>query len=148
MEMQLPDDFKEFLRSLNSNEVEYLVIGGFAVGYYGYPRATNDLDVWVAQTELNARRVVAAVQEFGFSTPELGPELFLKPDSIVRMGIPPMRVELLTTISGVEFDTCYHDRVQGELDGVPVALISLEDLKQNKRAAGRYKDLDDLEQLP
>ncbi len=147
MEMQLPEDFKEFLRLLNSNEVEYLLIGGFAVGYYGYPRATNDIDVWVARTETNSRKIVSTLEEFGFGTPELKPELFLMPDRIVRMGVPPMRVEVLTSISGVEFEPCYQARVQGELDGVPVDLIGLDDLKTNKRASGRYKDLDDLEQL-
>ena len=148
MEMQLPDDFKEFLSSLNSNEVEYLLIGGFAVGYYGYPRATNDIDVWVSRTESNSKRLVAALEEFGFGTAELKPELFLKPDCIVRMGVPPMRVEILTSISGVEFDACYQARLQGELDGVAVDVIALEDLKKNKQASGRHKDLDDLEHLP
>ena len=105
--MQLPDDFKEFLRLLNLFEVEYLLIGGFAVGYYGYPRATNDIDVWVSRTESNAAKLVATLEEFGFGTPELKQELFQKPDCIVRMGVPPMRVEILTSISGVEFEQCY-----------------------------------------
>ncbi len=148
MEMQLPDDFKEFLKLLNSAEVEYLLIGGFAVGYYGYPRATNDIDVWVSRTESNAAKLVATLEEFGFGTPELKPELFQKPDCIVRMGVPPMRVEILTSISGVEFEKCYQARLRGELDGVEVDLIALEDLKKNKQASGRHKDLDDLEHLP
>jgi len=92
MEMQLPDDFKELL---NSHKVEYLHIGGFAVGYHGFPRATNDIDVWVARTESKATKLVAALDEFGFGTAELKPEIFLIPGKIVRMGVPPMRVEVL-----------------------------------------------------
>ncbi len=95
MEMQLPEDFKEFLKLLDSAEVEYLLIGGFAVGYYGYPRTTNDIDVWVSRTKPNAAKLVATLEEFGVGTPELRPELFQKSDCIVRMGVPPMRVEFL-----------------------------------------------------
>lgn len=146
--MELPDDFKEFLRLLNSNEVEYLLIGGFAVAYYGYPRATSDIDVWVARSEANSTRVVAALKEFGFGTPELNAELFMKPNCIVRMGVPPMRVEVLTSISGVEFAKCYASRLQAELESIQVSLIGLDDLKKNKRASGRHKDLDDLDNLP
>ena len=148
METQLPQDFKEFLRLLNDNQVEYLLIGGYAVGYHGYPRATNDLDIWIAVHPNNARNVVAALREFGFNLPELKAELFLTPDTIVRMGIPPMRIEILTSISGIEFDETYPSRIIDTLDGVEVNLISLDMLKRNKQASGRYKDLDDLEHLP
>jgi hypothetical protein len=85
----LPPDFKEFLQLLNAKSVEYLLIGGYAVGYYGYVRATADIDVWLAMTPENADRAVEALREFGFNVPELSPELFLRPDSIVRMGLPP-----------------------------------------------------------
>lgn len=97
MEMQLPQDFKEFLKLLNEQQVEYLLIGGYAVGYHGYPRATNDLDIWIAIHPENAQRIVSTLQEFGFNLPELNTEIFLAPDSIVRMGIPPMRLEILTS---------------------------------------------------
>jgi len=148
MAIELPRDFSEFLRLLNDREVRYLVIGGYAVGYHGYPRATNDLDVWIAIAPDNAARVVGALEEFGFGSAELTTDLFLKEDSIIRMGLPPMRIEILTTISGVSFETCYRDRVEGVFGGTEVTLISLDDLKRNKRASGRYKDLDDLEHLP
>ncbi|MEZ4769472.1 MAG: hypothetical protein R2844_13720 [Caldilineales bacterium] len=148
MEMQLPQDFKEFLRLLNDHRVEYLLIGGYAVGYHGYPRATNDLDIWIAMSADNARRVVKVLKHFGFGLPELNEDLFLVPDSIVRMGIPPMRIELLTSVSGIDFAASYPYRVVAILDGVQVNLIDLDSLKQNKRAAGRFKDLDDLEHLP
>lgn len=148
MVIELPRDFSEFLRLLNDREVRYLVIGGYAVGYHGYPRATNDLDVWIAIAPDNAARVVEALEDFGFGSAELTTDLFLKEDSIIRMGLPPMRIEILTTISGVSFETCYQDRVEGIFGGTEVTLISLDDLKRNKRASGRYKDLDDLEHLP
>lgn len=148
MDIALPPDFKEFLKLLKENEVEYLLIGGYAIGYHGYPRATNDLDVWVAIDPNNAQKIVTALQQFGFQTPDLTDKLFLQEKSIVRMGVPPMRIEILTTISGVDFEDCFQARVETILDGVEVNLISLSHLKQNKKASGRYKDLDDLEHLP
>ena len=148
MEMQLPPDFKEFLKLLNTNQVEYLLIGGYAVGYYGHLRATGDIDFWVAINAHNAKQLVSVLQEFGFDTPELSSALFLEADKIIRMGIPPMRIEILTTISGVQFSDCYSERVEDVWDNVPVHIISLQHLKQNKRASARFKDLDDLEHLP
>jgi hypothetical protein len=148
MDIELPNDFKEFLKLLNFHQVEYLLIGGFAVGYYGYPRATNDMDVWVAVNPSNADRLVEALNAFGFAGSGLTAELFLEEKKIIRMGHPPMRIEVLTGISGVEFTVCYAQRVVDEIDAIPVNIINLEDLKQNKRASGRYKDLSDLEHLP
>ena len=145
---QLPDDFREFLRLLNAHRVEYLLVGGYAVGVHGYPRATIDIDVWVAATPDNAARIVSALHEFGFDVPALVPSLFLNPSSIVRFGTPPFRIEVMTTIDGVEFDSCRPNAIDIELDGVRVPVISLADLKTNKRAAGRHKDLADLDNLP
>jgi hypothetical protein len=146
--IHLPPDFKDFLKLLNENQVEYLLIGGYAVGYYGYPRATADMDIWVAMSPENADRLVLVLKEFGFASPDLKSDLFLQADKIVRMGVPPVRLEITTTISGVGFDDCYQNREIGEIDGVQVNLISLPHLKANKRAAGRYKDLNDIENLP
>ncbi len=144
----LPPDFKEFLRLLNAHKVEYLVIGGYAVGYHGYPRATADLDIWVAARPANAARIVAALKEFGFDLPDLSPELFLREWQIIRLGVPPVRIEIATTISGVDFAESHAERIEDTLDGVPVSLISLKHLKANKKAAGRHEDLADLEHLP
>jgi hypothetical protein len=146
--IQLPRDFKEFLRSFNAHKVEYLLIGGYAVNYHGYPRATADMDIWIAVHPANADRVVAALREFGFDLPDLTPELFLSQWQIVRLGVPPVRIEIATTISGVDFGECYAERVTDTLDGVPVSLISLRHLKLNKKASGRHQDLADLEHLP
>ena len=148
MESELASDYKEFLRLLRAHGVEYLLIGGWAVGYYGYPRATYDLDVWIATSPANAARVVKALADFGFDVPGLSSDLFLQPDKIVRMGVEPKRIELMTSISGVQFDECYRERLETTMNEVPVSLISLRDLKINKRASGRLKDLADLEQLP
>ncbi len=148
MEIGLPQDFKDFLRLLDAEGVKYLLIGGYAVAYHGFPRATEDIDLWVASTPENASRATAALRKFGFDVPELDPSLFLKPDSIVRMGVPPLRIELSTTISGVTFDECFKTRVTELIDGIPVSIISLSDLKANKKASGRHQDLADLERLP
>lgn len=146
--VHLPFDFKEFLRLFNAHQVEYLLIGGYAVGYYGYPRATADMDIWIAMHPANAEKLVAVLQAFGFDVPELSVDLFLKENQIIRMGMPPVRIEMVTTISGVRFAECYADRVVDVLDGVEVNLISLKHLRVNKKASGRHKDLDDLENLP
>jgi hypothetical protein len=146
--IHLPPDFREFLQLLNAHHVEYLLIGGYAVGYHGYPRATADMDIWVAIHPQNAERIVAALREFGFDLPGLTADLFLKENQIIRMGVPPIRIEITTTISGVNFRECYAERIIDTLDQIPVNLISLGRLKANKRAAGRHKDLNDLENLP
>ncbi len=146
--IRLPNDFKDFLRLLNSKQVEYLVIGGYAVGYYGYPRATGDIDIWIAVHRRNAEKLVEVMREFGFAVKELTEELFLQANNVVRLGMPPLRIEVLTTISGVDFDECYRERKTDVIDDVEVNLISLEHLKANKKATGRLKDLSDLEHLP
>ncbi|HWR71600.1 MAG TPA: DUF6036 family nucleotidyltransferase [Nitrospirota bacterium] len=146
--INLSPDFKEFLRLLNAQHVEYLLIGGYAVAYHGYPRATADMDIWIAIHPQNAEKVIAVLKEFGFHTAQLTPELFMKKEQIIRMGLPPVRIEIATSISGVRFEECWVNRVVDILDDVEVNIIGLEDLRRNKKAAGRHKDLDDLENLP
>jgi predicted nucleotidyltransferase len=148
MAPELPTDFSEFLRLLNAHGVSYLIVGGYAVGYHGHPRATADIDIWVGQDEDTARRLVAVIQEFGFDTPALSADLFTRPDQVVRLGVPPVRIEILTSIAGVDFGDCLSRAVAAELGGVSVAFIGLADLKRNKRAAGRHQDLADVEHLP
>jgi hypothetical protein len=143
----LPQDFKDFLRLLNLRQVEYLLIGGYAVGYYGYARATADIDIWIAIHPENAQKVVDVIREFGFNIQELSSELFLQENKVIRMGVPPFRIEVLTTISGVSFEECYAERTVDVLDEIEVNIIDLEHLKINKKASGRLKDLADLEHL-
>jgi predicted nucleotidyltransferase len=136
------------LKLLNANQVEYLLIGGYAVGYHGYPRATADMDIWIAIKPENSTRLINVFNEFGFSDSVLKSDIFLKEDQIIRIGLPPIRIEVVTTISGVSFDECYSERVIDKIDGIKVNLIDLKHLKINKKASGRHKDLNDLENLP
>ena len=140
-------DFRDFLRLLNSHGVEYLIVGGYAVGLHGYPRATGDMDVWIAVNPSNAKKTAMVLREFDMPEELITDELFLDRDKVVRMGVPPVRIEVITGASGVKFSECYSRREVIEIDGVPVNFISLEDLKINKKASGRHKDLEDLEHL-
>ena len=144
----LPPDLKDFLRLLNSNKVEYLLVGGYAVGYYGYPRATGDMDIWIARNPDNAANVMTVLQAFGFGSSSVLPTLFLTPDKVFRMGNPPLRIELLTDISGVEFADCWESREVTMIEDIIVNIINLDDLKRNKLASGRMKDKNDLKHLP
>lgn len=148
MRIQLPEDFREFLRLLNEDSVEYLLVGGYAVGFYGYPRPTGDMDIWISNTLKNAEKVKKVLDKFGFSSPELSVDLFIQEKSIVRMGVPPFKLEIITFIDGVKFEKCFAEKLTAEIDRVKVNLISLENLKINKKASGRLKDLNDLENLP
>ena len=145
---QLPQDFKDFLRLLNENDVQYLLIGGYAVGYYGYPRATHDMDIWIAVDPLNAEKMVDVMTAFGFAEGAVAKEVFLRSDGVVRMGVPPLRLEVMMDISGVVFEDCCERGIVDTIDGVPVKIIHLEDLLTNKIASGRFKDLDDVSNLP
>ncbi|MBI4679374.1 MAG: hypothetical protein HY748_17500 [Elusimicrobia bacterium] len=146
--IRLPPDFKEFLRLLDSHRVEYLLIGGYAVAYHGYPRPTGDMDIWIAANPENAARVARTLVEFGFRPEDVPAAVFMERGRIARMGVPPMRLEIVTAISGVDFGACYAKRVSAVIDDVPVSIIALDDLKANKKASGRHKDLADLDELP
>ena len=143
--IQLPPDFKEFLSLLNSTEVEYLLIGSYAVNCYTYPRVTGDMDVWVAKSAANLQRLAEALRRFGFA--EISAEVLFRGHDMLRIGVPPLRLEILTVISGVTFEDCYVRRLSVEIEGVPVNVISRSDLRANKAAAGRPKDLADLAAL-
>jgi phage replication-related protein YjqB (UPF0714/DUF867 family) len=144
----LARDFKEFLKLLDSNHVEYLLIGGYAVGIHGYVRATNDLDIWVNRNTENAAKIERSLRAFGFAAAGLTADLFLEPNNVVRMGVPPIRIEILTSISGVQFELCYPEKEMIQIEELVVPVISLARLRENKAASGRAKDLADLENLP
>jgi hypothetical protein len=124
-----------------------LVVGGYAVALHGYPRATKDLDIWLWLDAENAARIVKALADFGFGTLGLEAADFLVPDQIVQLGYPPNRIDLITTLPGVEFERCYEARVIVMIDQLPVNFIDPDSLKRNKRASGRLQDLADLENL-
>lgn len=145
--MQLSQDFREFLRSLNDNGVRYLIVGGYAVAWHGHPRYTKDLDVWIERTDENAANIVGAIEQFGFASLQLRTDDFLEADQIIQIGLPPNRIDLITSIAGVEFDECYPHRMSGELEDVTVPFIDIVNLKKNKQASGRLQDLADLENL-
>ena len=146
--ISLDPNFKEFIELLNSEGVKYLLLGGYAVNFHGHHRFTADIDFWVSPDEENTRRLSKALQRFGFSADSVKPEQFAEKGKVHMFGIKPVRIDLLTGPSGVEFDDCYVRRVQGVLDGTEVSIISLEDLRRNKSASGRDKDLLDLKKLP
>lgn len=144
----LNPDFKEFIQSLNANQVRYLVIGGYAVALHGYPRYTKDIDLWIQMSPENAARMIKALEQFGFGSLGLQAADFLVPDQIIQLGYPPNRIDLITTPPGVEFESCYAARVEVEMDGIIISFIDLENLRKSKQAAGRLQDLADLENLP
>ncbi|HVO65976.1 MAG TPA: DUF6036 family nucleotidyltransferase [Syntrophales bacterium] len=140
-------DFKEFIRSLNDNHVRYLVVGGYAVAFHGHPRYTKDIDIWIEMTQANAEKAIKSLAQFGFGSLGLKEEDFLIPDQTIQLGYPPSRIDLINTLSGVDFATCYSSRVQIEIEGTQVNFIDLENLKKNKQASGRLQDLADIESL-
>lgn len=146
--LSLNPHFRDLFECLNSAGVKYLVLGGYAVNYHGHHRNTKDVDVWIAVEAENAERVSKALQRFGFAAASVPPQKFLSKGHIFVFGREPFRVDILTDPSGVEFEDCYARRVETTLDGVRLPFIALDDLKVNKRASARPKDLADLEELP
>jgi hypothetical protein len=143
----LNQDFKEFLALLVKHDVRYLIVGGYSVALHGYPRYTKDLDLWVLTDEDNARKLIAALDAFGFGSLGLTATDFLEPGYVVQLGQPPARIDLLTSLTGVEFEPCWRNKVDLVVDDVVVPVIALDDLRRNKRALGRHQDLADLENL-
>lgn len=142
---RIPRDFLEFLKLLITHEARFLLIGGYAVNAFGYVRNTIDLDIWIAGDQENQKRVVLAIRDFGF--PAAADNILEEPDSMLRMGVPPLRIEVMKALSGVEFEDCWPRRVLVEEGDLKIPMISLDDLKRNKGASGRPKDLLDLEEL-
>ena len=146
-DMLLNQDFKEFIQSLNDNQVRYPEVGGYAVAFHGYPRYTKDIELWIQRDQENSSRLVKAMQQFGFSSRGLQESDFLAEDQVIRLGYPPNRIDLIITLQGVDFDGCYKARLQTAIEGVMINFIDLENLRKNKKAAGRLQDLADLEKI-
>lgn len=145
--MELDRDFKEFVESFARHEVRFLIIGGYALAAHGLPRATGDFDAWVWIDDGNAQRIVEALTDFGFGNIGLSVDDFNRDDSIVQLGYPPYRIDIITTIDGVTFEDAWASRITMEIDGMALGIISREDLVRNKLAAGRPQDLADVQRL-
>jgi hypothetical protein len=145
--LKLNRDFQELLECFARHDVRYLIVGGWALAAHGVPRLTKDLDVWVWPESGNAQRIVAALGEFGFGDLGLTVDDFVAEDTVIQLGYPPNRVDLLTTPTGVDFDACWRDRLEVAMSGLPVPFIGVEGLRANKRATGRPQDLVDIQSL-
>jgi hypothetical protein len=145
--MEIRNDFKELLELFNRHSVEYLVVGGYALAFHGAPRVTGDIDLFVKPTSENARRILAALDEFGFGSLNLSKDDFTTPGMVVQLGVPPVRIDIITRVSGVSWEKADAGKVPGYYGDTPVFFISREDFIANKRATGRAKDAADIEAL-
>ncbi len=142
---QLPEDFKEFINFLNVNDVHYLLVGGWAVGLYGYPRATKDIDFLIAIDDENLARLRKTLYEFG--APSVDMAYFKEIGNVFRMGGSPVQIDVINEASGISIEDCYSRRVILTLDGLAISVISKKDLIRNKKTSGRIRDLADVEYL-
>lgn len=145
--MEVQQDFRDLLELLNKNDVEYIIVGAYALGFHGAPRYTGDLDVFVKPEPINARHIMRALHAFGFGSVGLTEADFEQEGRVVQLGFPPVRVDIITSITGVSWEQAHSGRVQGQFGDLPVHYIGREDLIANKRALGRKKDLADLEAI-
>jgi hypothetical protein len=145
--MQLPPDWREFLELLNSHGVEYLIVGAHARAFHGVPRYTRDIDIFIRMSPANAAKLERVLAEFGFASLGIRASDLLAPEKVLQLGIEPFRIDVLTSISGVDFEEAWADRVTTEFDGVQVSVIGLRAYRKNKLAAGRPKDLADVADL-
>ncbi len=145
--MQLDPDFNEFLRLFLAHEVRFLIVGGYAVAAHGLPRATGGLDLWIWIDDQNTANVLAALTDFGFGS--VGPSTsdFVPPDSVIQLGYPPHRIDIMTEIDGVSFDGAWEQRVVIQVGGMSIPFIGREDLVANKKASARPQDLADVARL-
>lgn len=143
----LSKDFKEFVALLKKHEAEYMIVGGYAVGVHGYPRYTGDLDIWLNPTVANAKSVLKAIDDFGFGSFNLTVDDLTKEANVIQFGQPPLRIDLLTSIDGVTFNASFANRKEVTFDGLSMNFIGYHDLVTNKKATGRHRDLDDVENM-
>lgn len=144
---KLQADLREFIALLNSHNVDYLVVGGHAVAFHGHPRYTGDIDFLIRATAENARRVLGVLEAFGFGGIGITTNDLVERGRVVSLGQPPNRIDILTSISGVDFESAWGSRVETIMDDQPVTLLGWKDLLENKKASGRQKDKADVEKL-
>ena len=145
--MEVQPDFRELLALLNAHRVEYIIVGGYALAFHGAPRSTGDLDILVNTDPGNAQRIVEALEAYGFKSVGLTAQDFLTPENVVQFGVPPVRVDIMTSLTGVSWEEVFSGKALGDYGGVPVYFIGREQFVANKRAIGRKRDLADLEAL-
>ena len=145
--MELAPDFDEFIGSLIAHGVDFVIVGAYALAFHGAPRFTGDLDILVRPALDNAARLLATLEAFGFSVTDLSPEAIADRRRMLQMGVPPVQIHVMSAISGVEWDEAWSDRIEGPLGTHRVQFLSRETLLRNKRAAGRPKDLADIDAL-
>jgi hypothetical protein len=145
--MNTQPDFEDFLRLLEVHRVEYMIVGGYAVAYHGFPRFTKDIDIFFSDAEENLVRLQAALVAFGFQPTTVPVETLGKPDAVLAVGVEPVRIDLLNRIDGVTFDEARSSTVRGRYGAVEVTFIGKEHLLRNKRATGRHRDLGDVDEL-
>jgi hypothetical protein len=145
--MEVQKDFKELLELLNRHEAKYVIVGAYALAFYGHPRYTGDLDILIAPEIDNANKIINAIKEFGLVLKNLKAEDFLISERVIQLGISPLRIDILTSLTGLTWKQIFSNKMQGEYAGVPVYFIGKEELKINKKALGRHKDLADLESI-
>ena len=146
--MNFDQDFQEFVELFVAHEVKFLIVGGYALAVHGHPRYTKDLDVWVWVEPENAQRIVTALEEFGFGDHGLTPKDFEEPDAMAQLGREPHRIDIMTYASGLDFADAYRNRVYVTVGNVHVPFISIDDLRINKLATGRPRDIADAADLP
>jgi hypothetical protein len=145
--MEVQKDFRELLELFNKHNVEYMIVGGYALAFHGAPRYTGDLDIFVRSDSQNAQRIVKALADFGFESVGLTVEDFEKPDKVVQLGVPPVRVDIVTSLTGVPWETASENAVPGTYGEIQVRYIGRKQFILNKRSIGRQKDLADIEAL-
>ena len=145
--MEIQSDFKELLALFNANHVEYLIVGGYALAFHGAPRATGDLDLWVRPNEENAKCILAALLTFGFGSLDLTVDDFTNEERVIQLGQPPLRIDIVMSITGVTWEEAVAGREEGVYDDIPVYFIGRKEFIKNKRKLGRLKDLADVEAL-
>lgn len=145
--MKLVKDFEAFIELLNKNEVKYLVVGGYAFAVHAFPRFTNDIDFFILTSQNNVQNVIRALIDFGFSDLDINPEILMQEGKVIQLGKPPFRIDIFTSIDGVKFTEAWERKVVGRYGDQIIYFISKQDLIKNKKASGRKKDLDDLDNL-
>ena len=140
-------DFVDFIELLNKHSVEYLVVGAHALAFHGRPRHTGDLDVWIKKSDDNAEKMLNVIHDFGFSSLGLTKDDFLRENYVTQLGYPPLRIDILSAISGVQFDEAFNGKINADIEGLQISFINVQDFIANKRASGRKKDLGDIESL-